>query len=196
MTQDSPQNCRCGHRLSRRSVLVHSGAAATLALAGCLGDSDETPAPVAITSDAACDNCGMIISKHPGPNGEMFYADTAPDSHDPPFWFDSLKMCLFPMLLEGRELGYEATAIYATDYSSVEYELQTEGEKTFISSHTDPTSLAKAQDLTYVVGSDVEGAMGPDFIPFSNPDEAASFADDYNGRTVDFEDIDEGMVGR
>lgn len=197
MAQDSSDEHCCGHPLRRRSVLQYGAGVVPIALAGCLGGSGgEPPDPVVITADAACDNCGMIISKHPGPNGQLYFTDHEPEKHDPPFWFDSLKMCLFPMLLEAEQMARTTNGVYATDYSRVDYTLRDDGGTTYISSHTEPESFGRAQDLTYVVGSEVEGAMGPDFIPFSKTDDASAFAAEHGGQTVAFEDIDDGMVGK
>lgn len=185
----------CG-ACGRRTFLRAGGALATVAVAGCLGGDADTPAAITLSADATCDNCGMVISQHPGPNGQLFYAENEPVDHDPPFRYCSLKQGLFPNLLEAQQLGWTATAIYATDYSSVEYTLETEDETTYISSYTDADTFAPARDLTYVVESDVEGAMGPDFIPFSADDDATAFADEHDGDVASFDDIDEALVGK
>jgi nitrous oxide reductase accessory protein NosL len=64
---------------TRRRILAGTVTLTGMALAGCLGgDGSGTPSAVAIDADAACDVCGMIISKHPGPNGELYWADLEP----------------------------------------------------------------------------------------------------------------------
>lgn len=184
-------------RLGRRAVLVGGAALGSVALAGCLGGPNTaTPEPVTLSSDAACDNCGMIIAKHPGPNGQLFYEDNEPDGHPAPYQYDSLKKCFFPDLLEAQQLGWSATAKFVTDYSNVDYTLQQEGDTTYISSHLEPESYGNAEAMTYVVGSDLEGAMGPDFYPFSNQDDAQAIADEYGGQLVAFDDIDAGLIGK
>jgi len=152
--------------------------------------------PVSLSGGLQCDVCGMVIEKHPGPNGQIFYEDERPEGHDNPARFDSLKQCLFPYRLEHEQLGWTALAVYATDYSSVEYTLQTEGGTTYISSHVEPASFGLAEDLLYVVGSDVQGAMGPDFVPFSARSDAEAFAGENGGDLVEYGEIDEGLIGR
>lgn len=138
----------------------------------------------------------MVIESHPGPDGQIFYADNSPANHDNPARFDSLKRCLFPYLFEHQQQGWTAAAIYATDYSSVEYTVRTEGDQALISSHPEASAFADATDLHYVVGSDVAGAMGPDFVPFSKRADADSFAGEYGGDVVAFDEIGPTLVGR
>jgi len=38
------------------------------------------------------------------------------------------------------------------------------------------------------------GGMGPDLLPFSEPGEAESFAGNYGGRKVGYDDIDRSLV--
>lgn len=184
------------HGLDRRTVLAASGAIGAAALAGCSLPGGERPEAVAITESAQCDVCGMVISQHPGPNGQIFFEDNAPEGHDNPARFDALKQCLFPYLFQHHEMDWTARAIYVTDYSSVDYDVQDEGGTLLVSSHPEAAAFATAEDLHYVVGSDVEGAMGPDFVPFSVEADATSFADEYGGEVLTFSEIDEGVVGR
>lgn len=178
-------------------MLVHTAAISGIALAGCLGGPDtSSPDPITLPTGADCDNCGMVIDQHPGPNGQLFYEENQPANHDEPFRYDALKQCFFPDLLESQQLGWTATGRYVTDYSNVEYTLQTDDDTTYISSHTGAASFAPAADMTYVVGSEVEGAMGPDFIPFSSRDDAEAFTTEHGGDLVAYDDIDEGLIGK
>ena len=199
----SPHRCP-GHpepaRAGRREVLKAGGALASVGLAGCLGERSggptAAPDPVALSGGLQCDVCGMVIGKHPGPNGQIFYREQRPEGHDNPARFDSLKQCLLPYRLEHERLDWTASAVYVTDYSAVEYSLQTEGGETYISSHVEPGSFAPAEELVYVVESDVQGAMGPDFVPFSSRSDAESFAAEQGGELVEYGEIDEGLIGR
>nr|WP_303647157.1 nitrous oxide reductase accessory protein NosL [Haloarchaeobius sp. FL176] len=186
------------HDVSRRTVLGASGALAATALAGCLDGDGDSSAPAAITigSSDACDNCGMVIANHPGANGQIFWEDYTPDGHDAPFRFDALKQCLFPHLFENRDQGRTAAAIYVTDYSTVEYSVSSSDDAPYISSHPEAEAFALARDLSYVVGSEVNGAMGADFVPFSDAGDADAFAGEYGGEVVSFDDITPALVGR
>jgi copper chaperone NosL len=188
--------CRHGHRLSRRAVLGGAAGVAAASVAGCLGDGGGTaPDAVEITDGVQCDVCGMIIANHHGPNGQLFHESNTPTGHDNPALFDSLSSCFFPYYFERQRRDWTVASMYATDYSTVDYDLVTEGDTTYISSHTAPESFAPARDLHYVVGSDVVGAMGPDFLPFSRAEDASEFADEHGGSVARFDDIDETLVG-
>ncbi|MFD1646142.1 nitrous oxide reductase accessory protein NosL [Haloarchaeobius litoreus] len=183
--------------MSRRTVLGASGALAATALAGCLGGNgdDTVPAAITIGSSDACDVCGMIITNHPGPNGQSYWQDLTPDEHDAPFRFDALKQCLFPHFFENRD-QQRLQAVYVTDYSSVDYTVSESGDAPYISSHPEAEAFAPARELSYVVGSDVNGAMGADFVPFSDAGDADAFAAEYGGEVVSFDDITPALVGR
>jgi nitrous oxide reductase accessory protein NosL len=185
-------------RVSRRRLLQAGGALAVGATAGCLGGNGggEVPAAVALSGGLECDVCGMVIEKHPGPDGQLFFEANEPEGHGPPARFDSLKQCLFPYLLERRARGWTESAVYVTDYSTVEYTVSTEGDTRVVSSHPEAAAFGDATTLHFVVGSSIEGAMGPDFVPFSVRGDADEFAAEYGGDVVGFDDIDEAVVGR
>ena len=183
--------------LGRRRLLALGGGVAAASLAGCLGGgTGSAPDPVGLSGGLQCDECGMVIEMHPGPNGQIFYRDRSPEGHENPARFDSLKSCLFPYKLAHERLDWEAAAVYVTDYSAVDYELGEEGGTTYVSSHVAADAFASAADLVYVVESEVEGAMGPDFLPFSDDGEADAFAADHGGQVVAYDEIDEGLIGR
>lgn len=186
---------------TRRSVLRAGAVGIGASLAGCLGSltgggDGEVPDPISVAGGLSCDECGMVIEEHPGPNGQIFYDDERPEGHDNPARFDSLKPCFFPYKLQHERRDWSIAAAYVTDYSAVEYDVTTQDGTPIISSHTEPESFARAKDLHYVVGSEVEGVMGPDFIPFSNEDDATSFTDERGGEVVAYGDIGEGLIGR
>lgn len=151
--------------------------------------SSDPPDPVALSTAAQCDACGMVVGDHPGPNGEIFYREERPATHDNPARFDSLRGCLFPYYFEHERLGWEAVAVYVTDYSTVDYTLSSEGDRTFVSSHTGAGSFTDARAASYVVGSGVHGAMGEDLVPFSARADAESFATDHGGEVLGFDDV-------
>lgn len=187
------------HHLTRRETLVASGALAGVALAGCSSlTGGEPPAPVALSGGLQCDNCGMVVEKHPGANGQVFFEDESPEGHENPARFDALKQCLFPYTMEREQRGWTPSAVYVTDYSKVEYDVSGDGQssETYISSHVEPESFALADDLHFVVESDVRGAMGRDFVPFSVRSDAEAFAEEYGGRVVGYDDIGPALVGK
>ncbi|MEY7850389.1 nitrous oxide reductase accessory protein NosL [Natrarchaeobius sp. A-rgal3] len=177
--------CDCaGTARSRRRVLGGIAAVAAGGLAGCLGDDgDDEPEPtqpIALGDGATCDVCGMVIEEHFGPAGQLYFADGEPADRDGPARFDSI-VELATYLEERTRRGWELRAAFVTDYSSVDYDLEERNGTTYVSSHVEASAFADATDCSYVVDSAVEGAMGPDYVPFSREADAAAFADEHGG---------------
>jgi copper chaperone NosL len=175
--------------ITRRAVILATGTASTMALAGCLGgDGAAGPDPVAIEADWSCDVCGMVVTNHPGPNAEIYYADERPNDHDNPARFCSTWEA-FQFDFEKRDAGWSREAFYVTDYASVDYDVFQESGDPLISSHAEADAFTDATDVTFVVASDVKGAMGEDLIGFSDSADAEDFAEQYGGDVVAFADV-------
>lgn len=182
---------------TRRQALLAGGTVLAASLAGCSGDADEEPPePVALSAGLSCDVCGMVVADHPGPVGEIFYADNSPIGHDNPARFDSLRGCLFPYYFEHKRKDWTATAVYVTDYSKVDATVTERDGDTFISSHTGAASFTDATEVVFVVGSGVQGAMGTDFIPFGQEAEADDFVADHGGEVLSFDEITPTTLSR
>lgn len=182
--------------LVRRAFLGGVGTAAVATLAGCSttaaeNDPEPVSTPVALDGGKQDDFGGMIIGAHAGPNGQIFYREHAPHGPGTPAWFHTLAQGLFPYHFEHERLGWEAIAVYVTDYSTVDYELHETGDRTFISTHTAPSTFGDAHGMRYVAGSDVHGGMGPELIPFGESADAEAFRDEHSGSVVDFDGITE-----
>lgn len=180
--------------VGRRRFLRAVGGTGFAVLAGCTGRADRatgTPEPVSLAGGNQDDQGGMIIGDHFGPNGQIFYREQAPNGPDTPAWFHTLAHGLFPYYFEHERLGWEAVAIYVTDYSTVDYELHQEGDRTFISTHTDPSTFGDARAMRLVAGSRVLGGMGPELIPFSTSGDAEAFQVEHGGALVGFDDVTE-----
>jgi nitrous oxide reductase accessory protein NosL len=131
----------------------------------------------------------MVIGNHGGPNGQIFYEEHSPEDHDNPAWFHTLTFGLFPYYFEHERRGWEATVIYVTDYSTVDYSIQTGKSRTTISAPTAPETFADATEMTYVIESDISGGMGPALLPFSVSDDAEAFISNHGGQTITFDEI-------
>ena len=182
--------------LTRRTVLAVSALAGTTAVAGCLtGDDDDVPEPITIEAGQICDNCTMDIVDYPGPVGQSFYDDPEAlldDAEDRPAQFCS-SLCTYAFLFE-HEDDQEPEVVYLTDYSTIDYEIDTGGDEPEISSHVDADDFGQADDLTLIVDSEVEGAMGASIIGFSDADEAAAFESDYGGDSYEHEDVSQDLL--
>ncbi|MFC6758134.1 nitrous oxide reductase accessory protein NosL [Halomicroarcula sp. GCM10025894] len=169
-----------------------AGTATLLALAGCQGDSD-TAEPVSIADDENCIQCGMVISDHPGPVGETFYQDATPSGRETPVTFCSTT-CTYRHRFAKEQEGWTPSATFLTDYSSVDYDVRTDGGATVLTHHLDATAFAETSELTVVANSDVQGAMGTAIVPFSDSGDAEAFAEEYGGETLPAEDIRRELV--
>jgi|AntRauMinimDraft_4_1070384.scaffolds.fasta_scaffold00244_19 nitrous oxide reductase accessory protein NosL len=186
-------------RVSRRRVLGATAAAVAVGgLSGCLsgdggGDGGKAPEAVTLDESDSCDVCGMVIPNHPGPTSEIFYADEEPAGHANPARFDSTWEA-FQFDFARQDEGWTREAFYVTDYSAVDYDLFEDGGDTLISTHPEADAFADADDVTFVVGSEVVGAMGRDLIAFGDEGDAEAFQSDYGGDLAAFDDIDEATV--
>lgn len=185
--------------MDRRGFLRGSaGFACAGTLSGCLGrgspEPREVPDPIDLSGDKFDDQGGMKIGDHGGPNGQIFYVNNSPEGHENPAWFHTLVFGLFPYHFDRLDRGWEAEVVYVTDYSLVDWSLvKTDGRKR-MPSPTSPDTFADATGLTYVAESTVMGGMGPALHPFSDEEEAGSFAEEHDGRTVGFDDIDRRFI--
>lgn len=184
-------NSGAGPHPTRRRVLLGAGTLTTAVLAGCLGSGgpdDEAAEPLDLTEGQECDVCGMAIAEHFGPAGQVFYADGKPADRDGPAWFDSVaELLVFHAEREAR--GWEQRAAFVTDYSSVEYDLLEGDERLHISTHAAAGDFADATELHYVADSEVHGAMGEDFLPFSDQGDAEAFAEDHGGEVLGWGEV-------
>lgn len=183
---------------TRRTVLATVAVGVSGTVAGCLDDDRDGPEPIALTEGQACDHCNMRIEMHPGPVGQAFYGADAPaslsdDREDGVTWFCS-SACTYRFVHEQAEQGYEPVVSYGTDYSDVEYELREESGTSVISAHREPDAFAALRALTFVVDSDIEGAMGGSLIGFSDPDDAASFAGEHGGELFEHDEVTREVV--
>ena len=137
----------------------------------------------------------MVIPNHPGPSAEIFYADNRPSEHDNPARFDSTWEA-FQYNFDRLDRGWSVAAFYVTDYSSVDYSLSDSDGDTLISTHPDADAFVDAAGATFVVGSDVKGAMGRDLIAFSEAADAESFRDEHGGSLSEFDDVSRETIAQ
>ena len=109
-----------------------------------------------------CPVCGMLVSKYPNwvativyKDGHAHHFDGAKDMFK--FWFEPAKYAAG----HKRE---DMAAIWVTDF----YNLQ-------------PVDARKA---FYVIGSDVLGPMGHEFVPLLSREDAADFLKEHKGRRI------------
>ncbi|MFC6726237.1 nitrous oxide reductase accessory protein NosL, partial [Halobium palmae] len=145
-------------------------------------------AAVTLPADATCDVCGMVVGQHPGPTAEIFYADQRPGGHDNPARFDSTWEA-YQYDFERENRDWERTAFYVTDYSNVEYTISEDGGDELVSTHPQKGAFAPAEEVTYVVGSEVLGAMGKDLVAFTVAEDAESFRSERGGDLATHDEV-------
>jgi nitrous oxide reductase accessory protein NosL len=166
-------------RLMRAIILV--SAVAMLLFAGCAKAPAEErvpqPAvtPQAPTMEDECPICGMMPAKYPEwraqvvlKSGERYHFDSPKD------------MFKFLLGLSNKnepkkwvDRG-EVAAIFVTDYATKQY---TEATRAY-----------------YVKGSDIQGPMGEDLVPFAKSEDAHAFASQHGGEIITFEEVTPEIV--
>ena len=115
----------------------------------------------AVDKDTRCSVCGMFVAKYPNwlatltmSDGEVKYFDGVKDMMA--FYFAPQKY--------GAKQGATVQTIAVNDYYTL--------------------SAADAKSAFYVVGSDVTGPMGHEFIPFASKEAAEAFSKDHQGKDI------------
>lgn len=150
-----------------------------VASSGGCGDSsvelEEVQRAVAIESRDECHLCGMIISRFPGPKGELYQ-----HGRDRIFKFCSTRD-MFAYLLD-PEQAHSIESIYVHDMSKTLWD--TPDDEFFID----------ARKAWYVIGHNQPGAMGPTLASFSDKKTADDFSSKYGGRVLPFQSIDNNSL--
>lgn len=141
---------------------------AAFALAACKKEA-EKPAPQAV-SDASIDRyCGMMLTEHEGPRGQIFVA-----GEKDPVWFSSARDTVAFTLLP--EEPKDIAAIYVSDMGAAP-------------SWADPgaSNWTDARTASFVIDSDAHGGMGgAEAVPFADKAKAEAFAKEHGGQVVAF----------
>ncbi len=143
-----------------------------LLLGGCSEelDSISVPAPQTIEEHEECHVCGMIITRFPGPKGEVFVHHQT----------DAFKFCstrdLFAWLLQPDSAAL-VEAVYVHDMAQTDW------------AHPDDTRMIDARTAWYVAGSKAHGAMGPTLASFRSREDAEAFARTEGGHILHYDDI-------
>lgn len=137
----------------------------------------EAPPPAVMTADSTGHYCGMALSDHPGPKGQIQVK-----SRKEPYWFSSARDTLaFTMLPEEPK---DVTAIYVTAMDKAK-----EWDK------PGPESWVDARAAAYVVGSDARAGMGQsEVVPFSSPEAAQRFVAEHGGKVAAFDQVPRDVV--
>jgi copper chaperone NosL len=160
--------------MRRREVLL-----GLLSLAACGRDDSAAaaPPPREVTDASVAQFCGMALTEHAGPKGQIFVRGLAD-----PYWFSSVRDAFaFTML---QETPKAIAAFYVSDMARAKNWDQPE-----------PRMWVEARKAYFVIASRRRGGMGADeAIPFSVATAARAFADANGGRIVPFDDMPRDYV--
>ena len=148
----------------------------TLALVGCKEDAAK-PAPRTLTDAAIGHYCGMMLTEHDGPKGQILLK-----GQDEPVWFSSARDTVAFTLLP--EESKDIAAIYVSDMGAA---------ATWAA--PGPDNWTDAKTATFVIESDAAGGMGGvEAVPFADKAKAEAFAADHGGKVVAFDAIPPGNI--
>ncbi|BDM65597.1 nitrous oxide reductase accessory protein NosL [Shewanella sp. NFH-SH190041] len=131
---------------------------------------EKSHAPVAIDAHDRCHICGMMITKYPGPKGELILKNT----ESVPKFCSSRDMFNFALQAENQR---QIQAYYVHDAGKTDW------------AKPDDSAFIDAKTAYYVYAPQKKAVMGPAVAPFSSLEAAEKFAAEYGGRVMKFDDI-------
>lgn len=150
-------------------------------LAACKSEhvtAQAAPPPLEIPADARGHYCGMYLTEHAGPKGQVRVRDLAT-----PLWFTSIRE-VFSFLAAPDE-PKAVTAVYVQDMA------RRQADGSF-----PPDAWIDARAAWYVIGSGVPGlpAAADDAMPFAREADAQAFRSRHGGQVVTFAAMPEDFV--
>ncbi len=137
-----------------------------LLMAVCLAVPAVSPGlekkPVAVKKDDKCQVCGMFVAKYREWIAEIIFSDGTYAVFDGPK--DMLKYYFNPGKYNPSRKQADMQSLYVTEYYT--------------------TKMMDARKMFYVVGSDVNGPMGAEFIPVETIGKAKEFMTDHKGKKI------------
>jgi len=125
------------------------------------------------TSTDKCPVCGMFVAKYPDFVAGIIFKDGSYAVFDGVK--DMLKYFLDMSKYERSRTHSDVKSAYVTNYYSMD--------------------IIDAYEAFYVIGSDVHGPMGNEFIPFDKESQAQEFMRDHKGKAiVRFKEITTAMI--
>jgi copper chaperone NosL len=136
------------------------------------------PAAHTLTVDATGHYCGMLLSEHAGPKGQILL-----EGQDAPVWFSSVRDTL--TFLNLPEEAKNIAAVYVSDMAKAPSWEQPGADNWVL-----------AGNAFFVIGSDRQGGMGgEEAVPFSTEVAARAFIKQYHGRIVRLDEATKSAAG-
>ena len=124
--------------------------------------------PIQPTPKDKCAVCGMFVAKFPDFISQIIYKDSSYAAFDGPK--DMFKYYLNLKKYSPAKKASDIDSVYVTDYYALT-----------------PIDGLKAY---FVIGSDINGPMGKELIPFGKESDAQAFMKDHHGKSVlKFEEV-------
>jgi copper chaperone NosL len=148
------------------------------AVVGCKEENKgPLPPPQEVSDSASGQFCGMFLTEHPGPKGQIFVG-----GNPQPFWFATVRDTFAFIMLP--ETPKSIVAIYVSDMARAQNWDQPERD-----------TWVEAHKASYVIGSKQRSGMGGDeAVPFGDVEAARRFADQNGGRVVRFADMPQDYI--
>ena len=161
-----------------RHLVLALALLAPITLGACFDkQTARIPPPQKMTEGSIGHYCGMNLTEHGGPKGQIFAASLIE-----PVWFSSVRDTIaFTMLPDEPK---DILAIYVSDMGKAK-SWEQPGADNWID----------ARKALFVIGSRAKGGMGGDeAVPFSDRALAEKFAAENGGRIVAFADVPRDYV--
>jgi len=137
----------------------------------CFSQASETEALAEITGDERCPVCGMFVAKYPSWVAQIRLSDNRVEMFDGPK--DMLVYYFSPK--DYGAGGATVEEIVVRDYYTQKW--------------------IDGRSAMYVIGSDVYGPMGHEFVPFETMEAAESFVKDHRGKQIlSFSQLNDELV--
>ncbi|WP_322997221.1 nitrous oxide reductase accessory protein NosL [Castellaniella sp.] len=167
--------------ITTRRLLQAAAMAGCLLLAACGGSapSGPPPEPQLLTDQAVGHYCGMNLTEHIGPKGQILLRD-----QDQAVWFSTIREVFAYTLLP--EEPKTIVAIYVQDMGQADP-----------NGNPPADAWIDARTAHFLIESRAVGGMGaPDALPFARSEDAQAFAQRHGGRVLSFQDVPEDYILR
>ncbi|QFU24692.1 nitrous oxide reductase accessory protein NosL [Shewanella eurypsychrophilus] len=125
----------------------------------------------AISDHERCHQCGMMITKYPGPKGQVFLKR---QEHSVKFC-STRDMFSFALQVENQR---QITGLFVHDVANTPW------------GKPQDDAFIDATKAWYVYGSGKQAVMGPAVASFSSKQSASQFAQEFGGAVIGYEQID------
>ncbi|ABV35101.1 NosL family protein [Shewanella sediminis HAW-EB3] len=150
-------------------------------LLACTQGAEDVPQAKAeaIEKHERCHLCGMMITKYPGPKGQVHLKGQSVV----PKFCSTRDMFNFSLQAENKR---QISALFVHDMGATDWEQP--GDDAFIDAFID------AKTAWYVYGTSKKAVMGPAVASFKRQSQAVKFAQEFGGAVLPFEQVDLALL--